>query len=492
MADEHASVTQLKADPRALEERALSLLGANDPGSDAFGEGLVQLQAAAEAGLVSAQIACAHVHLQHPTLADAPGQAHRWLERAARAGDPHAVERLADLYLTGYGVDADDRRACSLYTQLADYGFPSVLCHTAYLHSEGIGCEPDESQAATLVLRAAAQGHTLAFYLAAHRYAQGMGTPEDAAIGAAWMELAAARGFPSAEVTWQQWLDQLDEHSCSHSRELAERLKGNLRSLGAALRTIDVPEDDPDYMPRFNALVEQNYRELALPELDLDPQVRGCGVRRRPPRQYQLEACSWRPRVFRVPDFATAEERGHLLDLAQPLLRSTAETTSAGKAIEVDAFDGDCAIFAPYLTTPVIRNLLRRFALLMQIDTTHFEPMSVLRYTVGHEYSPHVDWFDGERMEAHRRVGDLGGQRIGTALISLVRANEGGETYYPASDTTVDGAPGTAIIHYNATPDGLADPDSVHHGRPIAAGEKWIARTAARELSLYRDFCRTR
>ncbi|MEM9305568.1 MAG: 2OG-Fe(II) oxygenase [Pseudomonadota bacterium] len=478
-------------DAEAQEEFALGLLAASEPGQAAFDSGLAWLERAIEGGRLSALAAKGHVHLQHPTLADAPAVARDCFVTGARAGDPHAVERLEDLHLFGYGVERYDEKAWSLYSQLAGYGFPAVLCHAAYLKSEGVGCDADEGEAASMILRAAAQGHTLAFYLAAHRYAGGVGVPEDPTVAVAWMELAAARGFPSAEALWQQWLDDLDDASRHNARELAERLKQNLRELGRAVRALPVDEGHPEYPQRFNELVIANYRSLGLRELDPDAAKRGMDIRRRPARRFDLLARSWMPRVFEIPDFATPEERGFLLDLALPLLKPTADTTGAGRAIEVDAFDGDCAIFPPYLTTPVIRNLLRRFALLTQVRETHFEPMSLLRYSVGHEYSPHVDWFDGGRMERHWQSGDRGGQRITTALIYLIVPQEGGDTWYPASETRITGEPGMAVIHHNATPDGTGDPRSLHHGTPIRAGEKWLARTAVREASLYDDFWRS-
>ena len=479
-----------QGDTEAQEALALHLLGASEPASEPFFAGVRWLERAVDAGSPSALATLGNVHLQHPTLPDAPAMAVKCFSQGARAGDPFAVERLADLYLFGYGVDIDDEKACSLYRQLAEYGFPSVLCHAAYLTSEGIGCEADEGAAASYVLRAAAQGHTLAFFLAGHRYAGGLGVPEDQAIATAWMELAAARGFPSAEAVWQHWLDRLDDSSRHRARDLADRLKQNLRRLGTAIGSLRIEESHPEYPARFNQLVAENYANLGMRELALDASLRGLDVRRRTRPGFRPEVCSWKPRVLRVPDFATAEERGFLFDLAQPLLTPTADSQSAGRAVEIDAFDGDCAMFPPHVATPVMRTLARRFAALLQIRETHFEPMSVLRYGVGNEYSPHVDWFDGERMERHRLAGDLGGQRITTALIYLVEPDQGGETYYPASDTTVRGSAGTAVVHHNATPDGAGDPDSMHQGRPIREGEKWLLRTAVREASLYDSFYR--
>ena len=116
---------------------------------------------------------------------------------------------------------------------------------------------------------------------------------------------------------------------------------------------------------------------------------------------------------------------------------------------------------------------------------SHFEPLSVLKYSKGHEYSSHTDAFDSDRIKKHEEVGDFGGQRMTTNLIYLLPAIEGGETYYQAIDYHVSGKVGTAVIHHNAKKDYLPDERGFHIGKEIKKGEKWLLRTASRRFPLY-------
>ena len=80
---------------------------------------------------------------------------------------------------------------------------------------------------------------------------------------------------------------------------------------------------------------------------------------------------------------------------------------------------------------------------------------------------------------------DLSGQRIATFLLCLEAAETGGGTAYPHAGLTVEYETGTAAMHFNVTPDGRADPHSLHRGLPVVRGEKWLLRTTLRERSRY-------
>lgn len=472
-------------DPGAQEKLGLELLANSVPHTAQFDEALGWLDRAATHGLVSAQLAAGQVRMQHPMLPGAGAKALDFFKAAATQGDPQAVERLADLHMLGFGVTRDFAKARDLYRQLADYAFPQLLCQLAYFESSGLGGPVDQESATTRILRAAAQGHTLAFALAGIRYLRGYGVPANGTIGAAWWALAAARKHPGAEHHHRVARENLPTGSQVESDDLAESLKNNLRGLGARLAGLGIAESDPDYLGAFHASVLENFAALGMDELSLDTQVRGRGDRAAWPEPEPIEVIAWEPRVFRIRSFLGEEEMAHLVDAAQPMLKSTEESARAGTAVEVDAFDGECAIFPPYLTSPVMRNVISRFSRTVQIDAHHFEPLSALRYKPGTEYTPHLDCFDGPRMEHYRAIGDLGGQRLATCLACLIKPDAGGETRYLKAGVEIGMEPGDALIHYNSLPDGTADHNSLHEGVRIERGEKWLVRTAVREASLY-------
>jgi prolyl 4-hydroxylase len=399
------------------------------------------------------------------------------------------VERVADLFQFGYGVERNDAKAFSIYQQLCAWGFPHVLCQTAYMLSRGMGCESDEVAASTLLLQAAARGDLLALHLLGLRFGAGLGVGDDPIMAVALLQQTASQEFPGAHAQHRDGLAALDPGARTQADELAQQLAVGLAKVAKARDELAarVPEHDPAHAQAMSELLDREWPGLGLQALSFDPEQRGAKPSLSETTGLDTQSRCWSPRVFTIEGFADAEERAFLLAAASPSLMSGQQAAAIGPKVEIDAFDGDCAVFSPHRCSPVIRNLQRRWASVLHVHEQHFEPMSVLRYQPGHEYSPHVDYFDGARMSEHHKIGDYGAQRIITALIYLIVPEEGGETDYPVAQTRIEANPGTAVIHYNATPDGLGDPNSLHHGRPIVAGEKWIARTAVREKNLYLD-----
>jgi TPR repeat protein len=471
----------------AQEQLGISLVSGTASSTPEFVEGLEWLRKADQAGSVTATLALGHVHAQNSSLPDAPAVAFDCYARAARSGNPDAVERLADLFQFAYGAERDDGKAFSMYQQLCAYGFPQTLCQTAYMLSEGMGCDQDETQASTLILRAAAQGHELAFYLLALRYAQGLGVVQNPGLAAAWMGLAAKQGFPGAEAYRAEMAKSLTPEQILEQQQAESDLDQVFKSLRKGHERLkqEVQVDDPSYHQAFQQLAQNNWEQLGRQELSFDPEHRSVSHEHFERAGLSTQVLGWQPRVFSIEGFASDAECAYLIDAARPVMKTREESEALGKAMEIDEFDGGRAIFFPHLCTPVIRNLQRRWASVLHINDRHFEPMSVLRYRKGHGYTPHVDYFDIPRILSHSETGDSGGQRLVTALVYLISPTAGGETCYQASGLRVKGRRGTAVIHYNATADGLEDEHSLHYGEIIESGEKWLARTAVREKSLY-------
>ena len=475
-------------DLAACEALGRQLVSGAPVTSAEFSEGLSHIERAADGGALSATVLLGHLYSQYPSLPEAPLRAAQCYQRAAEAGHPEALMRLVDLYQFGYGVPIDDKQAYARLAELANAGFAAALCHMALLKARGVGCEASEESAADLILRAAAQGDTLAFALLAERYLTGQGVPRRPDLAWAWLDLAVRRKFPGAPRRAAHWAaGSISSDQQAAGAAIAQQLMANIRQLGGVLAGLTVTETHPDYPAVFAAAVAANFGQLEMPALALDAATRGSDVDRHPSPALVTRALAWHPRVFVIDQFADVEERCFLLAAAGGSLVSTEAQRATGANFEIDEFDGSCAVFAPHLVTPVVRLIQRRWASVLHLAEQHFEPMSILRYERGHEYSPHVDFFDAPRMLAHRAQGDYGGQRLITGLVYLITPDGGGETVYPEAQITVQGKDGLAVLHYNTTPDGLADTASIHSGRPIEAGEKWLCRTAVRERNLYRE-----
>ncbi len=121
-----------------------------------------------------------------------------------------------------------------------------------------------------------------------------------------------------------------------------------------------------------------------------------------------------------------------------------------------------------------IARLDRRIAALMNWPIENGEGIQILRYGVGGEYQPHFDYFvpSDPGSQAHL---EHGGQRVSTLVMYLNDVGAGGETVFPALNLSVVPKKGSAVYFEYCNSLGQVDPQTLHGGAPVSAGEKWIA-----------------
>ncbi len=106
----------------------------------------------------------------------------------------------------------------------------------------------------------------------------------------------------------------------------------------------------------------------------------------------------------------------------------------------------------------------------------HAEDLELSHYGVGQEYKPHRDYLNDINL-----IGpNTPGQRVCTIFCYLNEVDLGGETEFLHWNQRVSPKLGRAVIFDNFN-DGKVDPDSVHAGLPVLAGEKWLATLWLRE-----------
>jgi hypothetical protein len=147
------------------------------------------------------------------------------------------------------------------------------------------------------------------------------------------------------------------------------------------------------------------------------------------------------------------------------------------------------ASFDPLMESSAVRSVLLRMAAAAGIDLPQGEQLTVLRYAPGQQYRPHRDYLPASTLELDR---PQAGNRVRTICVYLNPVEAGGETEFPVAGLRVAPLPGRAVIFDSmvfdaAHPEGRLDPDSLHAGLPVAAGEKWLATLWIRQRR-YRDF----
>lgn len=464
-----------------------SILQNSTAGTEEFSNAFAQLKHLIQTGNLDAALFLTWFYLQKGEIKDATKKSYQLCNQIVQGtGHPVAMERMASILLWGVGVEKNEAKSFQLYQQLAMQGvFP--LTSLAYLHSQGIGTVADECMASSLILKSAAQGDTLAFMLLSYRYEVGLGVPINGLVARAYAILAGKRGFPGSKQRMKKLRESFVEIGQTQVEELAGKLINNIEILFDKTDELSrkINQQSPKFVRRYMDLISENFALLNLSDLSLNSVDRGYKIQQREPIESVSKIIQGEPLIMITENFATFEECQYLIDQAIPLLESTEKQTQRNSTAEVDAFSGDSAILSSRQNSPIDRIIQQRHATIESVPVTHFEPISLLKYSVGHEYSMHTDAFDDERINMHEQKGDFGGQRMSVNLLYLLPADVGGETFYKNLDLKISGEIGTSIIHHNATDDFKPDMRSLHAGLEIVKGEKWLLRTATRQYPLY-------
>jgi hypothetical protein len=194
-----------------------------------------------------------------------------------------------------------------------------------------------------------------------------------------------------------------------------------------------------------------------------------------PPPARRLRA---RPQVSVIDQLLSADECRLLLVHARPLLRASRTIDpESGQSRSLALRTSQDAQFDAVVDTLPLRLVQARMTAAAQLPLVNAEPLIVLRYLPGQEYKPHRDYLPASTIE---RDGPQAGNRRHTVCAYLNPVAAGGATAFPLAGLEVEPLPGRAVVFENmvydaAAPEGRCDPDSLHAGLPVEAGEKWLA-----------------
>ncbi len=180
------------------------------------------------------------------------------------------------------------------------------------------------------------------------------------------------------------------------------------------------------------------------------------------------------PRVKVFDQFLLPQECDLLIAKSKPhLSRSLAVDPISGKNMKFDQRTSQGTFFQKD-EPGLIMSIENRCQLISGIPKSHGECIQVLRYGMGAEYQPHFDYFDPQFPGSAQQLVD-GGQRIVTIIMYLNDVEAGGDTYFPELGFSVRPKKGQALLFFNLDSMKRLEPLTKHAGRPVLAGEKWIA-----------------
>jgi prolyl 4-hydroxylase len=191
-------------------------------------------------------------------------------------------------------------------------------------------------------------------------------------------------------------------------------------------------------------------------------------------------ARSEKPMIATLDGVVTPEECAQLVELARPRLApSTVADARTGKDV-VTARRTSMGMFFRPKENELIARLDRRFAEVAALPVENGEGLQILQYAVGAQFPPHFDFVQPSN-KANQESIARSGQRVSTLIAYLNDVEDGGETAFPTAGCTVFPRQGRAVYFEYANSRGQVDPRTLHAGRPVLRGEKWIATKWMRE-----------
>ncbi len=127
-----------------------------------------------------------------------------------------------------------------------------------------------------------------------------------------------------------------------------------------------------------------------------------------------------------------------------------------------------------------VRQIEVKLAALTGIHPKYGEAIQGQRYAVGQEFKPHHDYL--RTTESYwARQERVGGQRTWTAMVFLNLPEQGGETVFPRAGVTIPPRRGSLVAWNNLDAQGEPNPATLHQGKPVTAGVKYIITRWYRE-----------
>lgn len=135
-------------------------------------------------------------------------QAAYWYEKAAEAGNPWAQKQIGFFYEAGIGVRADPVRAVHWYQLAAAAGLPDAKTNLGVAYRWGSGVRKDVPLAAQLFREAAGKGDGAAATYLGNMYFFGEGFAQDKAAAERWYKVGARLHNPVADFDMAMLLSE--------------------------------------------------------------------------------------------------------------------------------------------------------------------------------------------------------------------------------------------------------------------------------------------
>lgn len=184
------------------------------------------------------------------------------------------------------------------------------------------------------------------------------------------------------------------------------------------------------------------------------------------------------PSVYRVPtegaevwavgEFLSEAECTRMMALIDSVARPSTVYSGAKGPDYRSSYSGDVDREDPF-----VMMIERRIDDLVGLPHEWGETVQGQRYAPGQQFQDHNDWFHttSDYWNQEKR---LGGQRSLTTMVYLNDVAAGGSTDFPKLGISIAPQRGALLIWNNARPDGTPNEMTLHAGRPVVEGTKYI------------------
>ncbi|MRX26981.1 2OG-Fe(II) oxygenase [Kangiella sp. HZ709] len=131
----------------------------------------------------------------------------------------------------------------------------------------------------------------------------------------------------------------------------------------------------------------------------------------------------------------------------------------------------------PYIPFAIIKYYFSKIA---NMPMNHSEPPMLMRYQKGQKFKPHHDFIDLDIINSNHYEKKLG-QRVKTLLFYINDNFTNGETYFNELDLMIKPVKNSVLLFDNVSKSGDLLQKSLHEGRPVTDGEKWLLSIWYRE-----------
>jgi len=192
------------------------------------------------------------------------------------------------------------------------------------------------------------------------------------------------------------------------------------------------------------------------------------------------EKIRWLPNekveLFTIEDILSHSECRTLINLCDGLFR-------ASGLVQTDPDDtfrtSETADLLPRID-PLISVVNERLARCVGLPIGLAEPTQIQRYQVGQQFKSHTDFFEPYSRE-YTEFCSHAGNRTWTFMVYLNDDCTGGETHFDAINMTFRPKTGMGLAWNNRYSDGSVNYDTLHAGKPVLSGEKYVITQWFRE-----------